>query len=208
MKKVFVFALFAVASLMVLAQVIAHTQAAPQVSQLISDGGSALTADDVGEVNIWNDGVNLYVQLVVSHTAVVAYDTDGDGIDDVSITGWELAETHVALATTPAGIPNSNGNPKPGRFGKGQSIGNKTEHVLGAGELTALHTFPLATAPIDADGNVIVAAHAEIVVPIWVEDHWEVSVEETGWGEGRDEAGEILNFSGSNWAMYIIYTIQ
>lgn len=71
----------------------AHTAADPFVTDLI-----AAQTIDVGEVLVWNDGDTLFVR----------YETDGD---------WVLADTHVAVATTLGGIPQTkNGNPIPGQF--------------------------------------------------------------------------------------------
>lgn len=70
----------------------AHTEDAPFVTKLIA--GQHI---DAGNVTVWNDGDNLYVQYV----------TTG---------GWVLTETHLHVATSLAGIPQKNGNPPPGQF--------------------------------------------------------------------------------------------
>lgn len=54
---------------------------------------------DVGEVNIWDDGTNLYVEYHVTEP------------------GWCITETQMHVATTLAGIPQTKkGNPIPGQF--------------------------------------------------------------------------------------------
>ena len=71
----------------------AHTEAAPFPTQLYA--GQNIP---VGEVNVWNDGTNLYVQFI----------TEG---------GWQLVETNLAVATSLEGIPQTgSGNPKVGKF--------------------------------------------------------------------------------------------
>jgi len=53
---------------------------------------------DVGTVSVWNDEENLYI----------TYDTTG---------GWEMTETHLAVAGSLPGIPQTKkGNPIPGKF--------------------------------------------------------------------------------------------
>ena len=52
---------------------------------------------DVGDVYVWNDATNLYVELNLTG-------------------GWCMTESHVAAASTLAGIPQVNGNPPPGQF--------------------------------------------------------------------------------------------
>ncbi|MBN1179030.1 MAG: hypothetical protein JXD18_07450 [Anaerolineae bacterium] len=70
----------------------AHTADEPFVTDLLA--GQTI---DAGDVRIWNDGANLFVEYV----------TDG---------GWCLTETHLQVATTLEGIPQRNGNPVPGQF--------------------------------------------------------------------------------------------
>jgi hypothetical protein len=66
---------------------------------LIADGGSPDTAFKVGEVKVWNDETNLYIEYVVTEP------------------GWCLVQTHLHAATSPGEIPQTKkGNPKVGQF--------------------------------------------------------------------------------------------
>jgi len=68
----------------------------------------------VGTVSVWNDGVELHV----------TYNTTG---------GWEMTETHLAVATSIDDIPQKNGNPPPGQFPhKHENLGGVTidEYVI------------------------------------------------------------------------------
>jgi hypothetical protein len=76
----------------------AHTADDPFVTDLTAGGGNIKSAKDVGDVQVWNDGENLYVKYVVT-------DTD-----------WCLTETHLEVATELGEIPQVNGNPPPGQF--------------------------------------------------------------------------------------------
>jgi len=71
---------------------------------------------DVGNVEVWNDTVNLYVKYVA---------------DDP----WCLTETHLHVATSLGVIPQKNGNPIPGKFDY------KDEHDCVA---DCTYTIPLA----------------------------------------------------------------
>lgn len=81
----------------------------------------------VGYVEVTNDTENITVTFVIDSP-------------------WELVETHVAAATTLAGIPQKNGNPIPGKFAySGNPI-----------------TIPLSDGPWDAEDNLVIAAHAVV----------------------------------------------
>ena len=69
--------------------VFAHTEGDPHVVDLIA--GQYM---DVGDVKVWNDATNLYMEFVL----------DGD---------WCLKETHVAVGEIPM---TKKGNPIPGQF--------------------------------------------------------------------------------------------
>ncbi|MBI2762231.1 MAG: hypothetical protein HYX54_00510 [Chloroflexi bacterium] len=56
---------------------------------------------DVGDVFVWNDATNLSIEIDL-------------------IPGWCMTESHVAVASTPSGIPQTKtGNPIPGKFAYG-----------------------------------------------------------------------------------------
>jgi hypothetical protein len=81
---------------MLSAQVIAHTAADPYVTDLVLGQKKV----DVGDLEVWNDGVNLYVRYVLSDTS------------------WGITQTHlhIAIADDGDGIPQKKGNPIPGHF--------------------------------------------------------------------------------------------
>jgi len=92
MKKILFPILALVLALGLVLPAVAHTEDDPFVTDLIA--GQHI---DAGDVKVWNDGTNLYVQYV----------TTG---------GWVLTETHLHVATSMEGIPQNNGNPPPGQF--------------------------------------------------------------------------------------------
>ncbi len=58
---------------------------------------------DVGDVFVWNDAATLFVEIDLA-------------------TGWCMTESHVAVASSPQGIPQTKtGNPIPGKFAEGAS---------------------------------------------------------------------------------------
>jgi hypothetical protein len=65
---------------------------------LIAGGGNVKGAKDVGDVSIWRDATYLHVKFQIT----------------ASNTG--ISEAQVQVATSLAGIPQSNGNPVPGQF--------------------------------------------------------------------------------------------
>lgn len=146
--------------------------ATPTCSFLIAGGGNVKSEICVGWVTVCNDGNNLYVTYTTRW-------------------GWMLAETHVAVATSLAGIPQRNGNPVPGRFPYG------TEH--GPGVTSFTYTIPLGDWGPCTD--LVIATHASVYREIGdCCDGCEIQ-EETAWGCG-------CPFPGSNWAMYFPYHVQ
>ena len=122
----------------------------------------------VGGVVVSNDGYHLYVRYTMW------------GFD------WELTETHVAVATSLAGIPQTkSGNPKVGHF-----------------PYAMMHKPPVTayTYEIDlvwtAGTELVIAAHAVVQ---------NGCREETAWA---DCEGPEFQFPGNNWATYINYTVQ
>jgi hypothetical protein len=124
---------------------------------------------DAGSVTVWNDVTNLYVR----------YEATG---------GWDLAETHLAVATSLDGIPQKRGNPAPGQFPY------KTTHLPTVTGYT--YTIPLGA--FAAGDELFVAAHASLVL---LDEAGRVIQQETGWGDGFD-------FAGRNWATYFNFTVQ
>jgi hypothetical protein len=126
-----------------------------------------------GTVTIANDANNLYV----------TFKTTG---------GWLLSETHLAVADSLAGIPQTkNGNPKIGNFAY------QANHNPLVTEIT--YTIAKSSWITDAYRNVVIAAHAVVVK---VDENGNVIANETGWGKG-----DQFNPKGS-WAMFVNYTWQ
>jgi hypothetical protein len=189
MKKAFTLALFTAVSLILVAQISAHTADDPMVVPLISDGGTQESQDQVGVVKIWNNADSLVVKFELDPNAVVQYhDDDGNLIEELS--GWLLGPTHVHVAESMEDIPQKNGNPPPGKFDhKGDPDSDyEKEYVIG-------NTWEAGT-------ELCIAAHAEIFIPDDPTTDIDEYREETGWGDGGGD------FPGSNWAKYITYVIQ
>ena len=119
---------------------------------------------DAGDVTVWGDGTNLYVKYQTSD-------------------GWLLTETHLQVAASLAGIPQTkNGNPIPGQFTEGDSYSPPQPGDT--------FTFNLADNGWGANTTFYIAAHAVVV-----KETSECVQRETGWAEGTQ-------FSGKNWATY------
>jgi hypothetical protein len=137
----------------------AHTADEPFVTDLIAGGGNKKSAMDAGNVLVWNDGDYLYVKFT----------TEGD---------WTIVETHVHVALTLGGIPQTkNNNPIPGLF-----------------EYSSTEVLYVILMPDDwkFDIELYIAAHAVVVCG---------DQEETGWGDG-------FTFNDKNWATYFKYKTQ
>jgi len=97
--------------------------------------------------------------------------------------GWTITETHLAVATSLAGIPQTKkGNPIPGQFPY------YTSHSPGVTEVVHVvnsNAWPTGT-------RLYIAAHAVVVSG---------GSNETAWGDG-------LDFPGNNWATYFNYDVQ
>jgi len=108
----------------------AHTEDEPYEATLYA--GQNI---DVGTVSVWNDGTNLYVK----------YETAD---------GWQMRETHLAVATSLEGIPQTKkGNPKVGKFTY------QTEHDPWVTACT--HVINLAELGSDVK-KLYIAAHAKV----------------------------------------------
>ena len=117
---------------------------------------------DAGLVSVWNDADSVYVR----------YSATG---------GWELQETHLAVALDVDGIPsNRSGNPVVGKFAY------KTVHAAGTTEFT--YAIPLADVGATDGSELFIAAHGVVR---------NVSGgSETAWGEGTRFEDQ------GNWGMY------
>lgn len=117
--------------------------------------------------------------------------TIGNGADLLFVTynanaNWFFKELHLYVGPL-SGVPQSNGNPKPGQF----------PYKVRFNSLTSTYTFeiPLASVVKDANGCYVVAAHSSMVK---TNANGGIIQTETGWA-GYDD------FSGNNWARYFNY---
>jgi hypothetical protein len=123
---------------------------------------------DVGDIFVWNNNDNLYVQYMTTNN-------------------WWLNETHLHVATSLSGIPQTlSGNPKVGNFDY------QTEHNPHVQSYT--YTIPIIW---NWQTELYIAAHCEVVLK---DINGNIIQQETGWGQG-------YNFPGNSWAMYFNYTI-
>jgi len=126
--------------------------------------------EDAGDVTVWRSGAVLYVE----------FSTDS---------GWTMSETHLAVATSFEGIPQTKkGNPKIGNFPY------QTDHPEG----TETHTYILNLNDYYPDGGwhgktLFFAAHAVVFHPDWGE--------ETAWADTWGQS-----FPGSSIALYFTIT--
>lgn len=165
MKKV----LFPVMALIVvfgLALPIATPVAAEDTWPLFA--GNFKNQNVVGVVHVWDDGDNLYVKYEM-------------------FVGWQMTETHLAVADSFEGIPQKNGNPIPGKFD------NKTEYPTPVTEDT--YTIPLPS--IIGPYTLYIATHAVVQLV----DGGDIIQEETAWGDCHD-------FPGKNWAKWFPYEVE
>jgi len=102
-----------------------------------------------------------------------------------TIGGWQITETHLAIASSLAGIPQTKtGNPQPGKF------------PYSASHTPAVTTFTYCV-PYVVSGNqaVYIATHAVVQQ---VNDTGGVVQRQTAWSGPN-------GFPGKNWATYFVY---
>jgi hypothetical protein len=135
---------------------------------------------DAGSVTVSNDGTNLYVE----------YSTKN---------GWLLTETHLAIATSLAGIPQTkSGNPKVGNFPSQRTYeppAGSDVYVFSLDQLAVSLGLDRFTC---GSSSLVIAAHAVVVQ---LDGSGGVASRETGWGNGP-------GFPGANWSTYFSHTIQ
>jgi len=127
-----VVALLAPAAISAPATVFANTESDPYTTPLIA--GQHIT---VGVVKVWNDSNNLYVKYEITEE------------------GWCLDETHLAVATSPEGIPQANGNPPPGQFPYKHENLNCVK--------SDLYIIQLDEFDVECGTNLFIAAHAKVI---------------------------------------------
>lgn len=135
---------------------------------------------DAGTVRVSNDGTNLYVEYSTAN-------------------GWQLTESHLAIALTLSGIPQTkSGNPKVGNF--------PYQRTYDPPVTSDVYVFPLDQLAVSlgldrftcGSTSLVIAAHAVVVQ---LDGSGGVISRETGWGNGP-------GFPGANWSMYFGHTIQ
>lgn len=137
----------------------AHTADDPMVVDLIAGQNM-----DVGDVRIWNDDANLYVEFIL----------DGD---------WCLKETHVAVGSSPSEIPmTKKENPIPGKF-----LYSATYDLTNCENNPEPYVIPLEW---EYGDTIAIAAHAAVARPVTgcYEQVWQIGDVEvinavTGWLE-------------------------
>jgi len=135
---------------------------------------------NAGAVQVSNDATNLYVEFTTAN-------------------GWRLSETHLAIATSLAGIPQTkSGNPKVGNFPYKRAYVPTVAsdvYVFPLDQLAVSLGLDRFTCGVSA---LVIAAHAVVVQ---LDAGGNVIAQETGWGNGS-------GFPGANWATYFTYTVQ
>ncbi len=130
----------------------------------------------VGWVHVWNDCDYLYVEYI----------TEG---------GWELTETHVAVATSFEDIPQTKkGNPKVGHF----------PYKMTHDPPVTLYTYEIEL-EWTAGTKLYIAAHAVVQKLIGYDNCDPIYQEETAWANC---GGPDAYFPGNNWATYFTYHVQ
>ncbi|UCD52870.1 MAG: hypothetical protein JSW27_09565 [Phycisphaerales bacterium] len=122
---------------------LAHTADVPFITDLTAGGGNPESAIDVGDVEVWNDGDDLFVRYVLDNPV---------DPDDPQVGQWCLSQTHLAAEQVLADVPQTkNNSPIPGLFPYGDEI---------------LPSDPEATYAIldawAAGTELYIAAHAEV----------------------------------------------
>lgn len=128
---------------------------------------------DTGSVVVGNDDTNLYV----------TFDTTDP---------WAMTESHVHVADTREGIPQTRkGNPQVGQFAYQSSYEPPVT--------SDTYVIPLSTISLDENGQVVVAAHAVVGN---LNDDGSVTETETGWADGTRFVDR------GSWATYFQYSVQ
>lgn len=121
---------------------------------------------EAGRVTVWNDATNVYVKYALA-------------------SGWQLTESHLAVALSIDGIPtNKAGNPIVGQF--------PYQSTHGAGTTEYTYTVSLAEVGAVTNAELLISAHAVTAGG---------GGSETGWAEGSRFADQ------GNWAMYSTYVV-
>ena len=118
----------------------------------------------------------------------VTFDTGHLSVTYLLSAGWQMTESHVAVAQDAAGIPQTKThNPIPGKFPFSM---RHAPPVTGYTYVVDLGALGLAEA-----AAVCIAAHAEVQQ---VDGEGNVVQQESAWAAG-------VQFAGPNWATYFVY---
>jgi len=121
---------------------------------------------DTGLVSVYNDEQNVYIEIT----------TTG---------GWEITESHVAVAPSLDLIPQTgSGNPKVGQF-----------------DLAAVHDPPVTSYIYTILRPGYTPAFIAVHAVVQLVENGAVVQEETAWADGED-------FPGASWATYMVYGVQ
>ena len=158
----------------------------------------------VGEVNVRNDGTNLCVEY------------------KITVEGWVITETHLAVAEVvydeddvyiippPVDVipQTKKRNPIPGQFLYGNDeLDEYDEDGNLIGSVVYEECILLSDLGVEVDDTVYIAAQASLLnlddIIGYVEDTGDpIYQQETGWGEGTEFAED------RNWAMYFEFELE
>ena len=139
-------------------------------------------------------------QDIKAGTVTVSYDGGVLCVTYETIDGWELVETHLAIATSLEGIPQTKkGNPIPGKF----------TYSMEHDPVVMEYTYEIDLEWVSGT-ELYIAAQAEIQkavldefdAPTYDDEGNQIFQTETGWGEGSEFADD------RNWAMYFTFTVE
>lgn len=129
-------------------------------------------------------------QNMEAGTVTVAHDSSFVYVTYTTTGGWELTQTHLAVASSLDGIPQTGaGNPRPGRFAYSEAHAD--------GTTTYTYAVPI---PYDTTSSQLVLTIAAHAVVQQVDANGKVIQTQTGWADG-------LPFPGKNWATYLQVSI-
>ena len=142
--------------------------------------------DLVGQVLVWNDGMQVCVKYHLAPEAIAK--------------GWGIYETHLEAATKVELIPQKNGNPPPGKFRYGE---DGLTGVTEAGPYCIPFKDIIGFEDVERGDlcgvPIVIAAHAVIMRSVPVEDCWE-TVWQIGDVEKNDCEGNLTNYADElNW---------
>lgn len=150
--------------------------------------------NDAGDVKIWNDHENVYVQVEMQN-------------------GWEMSHIHMfigpkdVLLDPDNGYVNKNGSPKNGQFPINEdldpAITESTEPWTYTISLEELYESFGVTEETAEDVCPVIALHAEVSKDGQSETAWGNGTNFVNKGEKKNGKGNGNSNGGGNWSMYI-----